>query len=62
LLCPQTVFQQPVQPSERVYNCAVAAPIHPGSARRIYGLIVVALLILAITIARFCRHIPWSAR
>jgi hypothetical protein len=47
---------------ERVYNGAVAAPIHPGSARRIYGLIVIALLILAITIARFCRHIPWSAR
>jgi hypothetical protein len=40
----------------------VAAPIYPGSARRIYGLIVIALLILAITIARFWRHIPWSAR
>jgi hypothetical protein len=40
----------------------VAAPIQPGSARRIYGLILIALLILLITIARFWRQIPWSAR
>jgi hypothetical protein len=46
----------------QVYNGAVAAPIQPGSARRIYGLILIALLILLITIARFWRHIPWSAR
>lgn len=46
----------------QVYNDAVAAPIQPGSARRIYGLILIALLILLITIARFWRHIPWSAR
>jgi hypothetical protein len=46
----------------QVYNGAVAAPLQPGSARRIYGLILIALLILLITIARFWRHIPWSAR
>jgi membrane-associated protease RseP (regulator of RpoE activity) len=46
----------------QVYNDAVAAPIQPGSTRRIYGLILIALLILLITIARFWRHIPWSAR
>jgi hypothetical protein len=46
----------------RVYNDAVAAPVQPGSAGRIYGLILIALLILLITIARFWRHIPWSAR
>ena len=46
----------------QVYNGAVAAPIHSGSARRVYGLILIALLILLITIARFWRHIPWSAR
>jgi hypothetical protein len=47
---------------EQVYNGAVTAPIQPGSARRIYGLILIALLILLITIARFWRQIPWSAR
>jgi hypothetical protein len=46
----------------QVYNGAVTAPIHPGSARRIYGLILIALLILLITIARFWQQIPWSAR
>lgn len=45
-----------------VYNDAVSAHIHPGSLRRICGLILIALLILAFTIVRFWRHIPWSAR
>jgi len=36
--------------------------LHPGYARRIYGLVLIALAILLFTVLRFWDRIPWSAR
>jgi hypothetical protein len=59
------------------YNSRVPPRFHPGNARpapqrrqkrpllgarRIYGLVLIALLILLFTILRFWERMPWSAR
>ena len=44
------------------YNSGVPPRLHPGNARRIYGLALIALLILLLTLLRFWERIPWSAR
>lgn len=36
--------------------------MHPGGARRIIGVLLIAALIVLYTIARFHKTIPWSAR
>jgi hypothetical protein len=37
-------------------------PLHPGGARRIIGLLLMALFIVIFVIARFHKTIPWGAR
>jgi len=51
-----------VAPAGVDYNSRVPPRLHPGYARRIYGLVLIALAILLFTILRFWDRIPWSAR
>jgi hypothetical protein len=40
----------------------VSKQLHPGGAKRIVGVLLVAALILIFTIARFWHSIPWGTR
>jgi len=40
----------------------VSKKLHPGGAKRILGVLLIAALIMIFTIARFWLSIPWKAR
>jgi len=44
------------------YTRGVRKQLHPGGAKRILGVLLIAALIVLFTIARFYHSIPWKMR
>jgi hypothetical protein len=40
----------------------VSKELHPGGAKRILGVLLIAAMIIIFTVARFWHSIPWKAR
>ena len=44
------------------YTQVMNRELHPGGAKRILGVLLIAALIMVFTIARFWHSIPWGSR